>query len=205
MKKYIVIFLAVLCIVGIALARRNYNPSSNAEGLSDGSALMSSQIGWNLLDTTASGATATDLGVAERTYVTVLAAIATDAGNDGEISYARIPPTWNKVRFRCTGATNGGIITYQIYLGTLAGGTDCELVKAAQLAFVIGTQASITTDHEMADEVTVTEYCWVMSWSSKNPSGNLVAEAAVDVIGADVIFAVPTATDCDCRLLVKGI
>ncbi len=202
MKKYVV--LLILCIVSIAFARINYNPSSDAEGLSDGFALMSSQIAWQALDETASGSTASDLGVAERTYVTVLAAIATGTSNDDEISYSRIPPTWNAVKFRCIGATEGGVITYQIYLGTLGGGTDCELVKAGQLAFVIGQQASITADFELAHTVTVTQYCWTKTFGSASPGGNLVATAEIDVQGADIMFVVPTAANCNAKLLVKG-
>lgn len=202
MKKYVV--LLILLLVGIAFARINYNPSSNAEGLSDGFALMSSQVPWQTFDETVSGATATDLGVTERTYITVLAAIALAAGNDDEISYSRIPPTWNAVKFRCIGATEGGVITYQIYLGTLGGGTDCELVKAGQLAFVIGQQASITSGFELADAVTVTQYCWTKTWGSTSPGSELVATAELDVQGADIMFAVPTAANCNAKLLVKG-
>ncbi len=202
MKKYVV--LLILCIVGIALARRNYNPSSDAEGLSDGSALMSSQIAWNIADETASGATVSDLLVTERTYALVVAAIATGANNDDEISIIHIPPTWNGVRFRCIGKAEDGIVTYQIYFGTLAGGTNCELVKAGQLAFVIGTQVSTTTDYEMAEKITTTASSWVLSWGDISPRNNTVAEGAINAMGADLIVVLATAVNTDCKLLVKG-
>jgi len=166
------------------------------------------QAKWQVVDTTTSAdAEATDLAVTERTYATVVAAIAaaTAGVGDGEISIYRIPDGFNAARFRCIGITGDGTATYQIYFGTLAvRGTDCELAKAGQLAFVIGTQASITSGYELADAVTVTSYCWPVSWGSASPSGNLVAEASIDLLGADILIAVPTTASANCKLLIKG-
>jgi len=172
-------------------------------------ALLSSQIAWTVVDaTTAADTEPDDLAVDERTYATVLAAIAAASAGAGdeEISYTSIPSTWNALRFRCIGATDNGAVTYQIYLGTLGGDADCELAKAGQLAFVIGTQASITSGYELADQVTVTAADWTKSWGSASPgdTSEQCAEAAIDIMGADFLVVVPSATDTDCKLLVKG-
>lgn len=209
MQKYRIQFLYVFAffwIASIAFARISYYPSGDAEGLGQGTAQLSSQIAWQVIDTTSVADTEpSDLAVTERTYVTVKAAIATAANGDDEITITRIPPTWNAVRFRCIGETEGGAITHQIYFGTLGNGADCELAKAGQLAWVIGTQASTTTGYELADTVVVTAYCWNKSWGSQSPVGNLVAEAIIDVLGADLIVVVTSATDDNCKLLAKGI
>jgi len=207
MKEFLLIIVILLsfALLPLIAARISYYPSGPAEGLGQGSALLSSQIAWNVLDsTTATGTEPSDLAAGERTYVTVLAAIAAASSGDEEISYARVPPSWCGVRFRCIGTTEGGAITYQIYFGSLAGGTDCELAKAGQLAFVIGQQASTTATYEMADAVTRTPYCWNDAWDVNSPNNELVAEAAINLMGADLVVAVPSATDTDCKLLMKG-
>lgn len=202
------VLAAIVLACSLAFGRNSYSPSGDAEGLTDARALLSSQVAWNTIDaTTAAGTEPQDLAVTERTYLTVVAAIAAASSGDGdeEISYARLPPTWNALRFRAIGVTADGTATYQIYLGTLAGGTDCELAKAGQLAFVIGTQASITSTYELADAVTVTAYDWAKSWGSAGTADSeRTAEAAIDIMGADLIVVVPTTASADCKLLVKG-
>jgi len=165
--------------------------------------VITAQDVWIVVDsTTSSGDEPNDLAVGERTYATVKEAA---EGGDAEISIQRIDETWNAGRFRCIGDTNDSSVTYQIYLGTLGpDGTDCELAKAGQLAFTIGTQASTVSTYEMAHTVTVTSYCWAKAWSSASPGSNLVAEAAIDLMGADILVAVPTTAGCDCKLLFKG-
>lgn len=203
--KMFVVIGAIMLLAVTVYARIAYSPTSTSEGLRDAGALLSSQIAWNTIDaTTSTGTEPTDLAVTERTYVTVVAAIAAASSGDEEISYAHIPPTWNALRFRCIGITENGTATYQIYLGTRAGGTDCELSKAGQLAFTIGTQASVTSTYELADAVTVTAADWAKSWGSASPGSDQCAEAAIDIMGADLLVVVPTTVTADCKLLVKG-
>lgn len=214
-KKILLIgFICVCLLLPAWAARHAYYPSAPAEGLGQGTAMMSSQIAWQVLDaTTVANAEPDDLAVTERTYLTVLEAIAdsvaagdADTDPNDEISVVRIPPTWNTVRFRCIGASDGGAITHQIYFGTLGNGTDCELSKAGQLAWVIGSQVSTTTDYELADTlVLTTSSSWNKTWGSQSPTGNLVAEAVIDVLGADLIVIVTTVTDVNCKLLAKGV
>jgi len=160
-RKYLFVVAIVGLLAVFTFARMPYAPQPDAEGVKQGVVLMSSQVAWQVLDTTSSSGTEpTDPAVDERTYDTLTTAITTASSGDDEISYAHIPPTWNGLRFRCIGITNNGTTTYQIYLGTLAGGTDCILVNAGQLAFTVGQQVSDTSTYELADAVTITAKDW---------------------------------------------
>ncbi|KKM92277.1 hypothetical protein LCGC14_1220080 [marine sediment metagenome] len=168
---------------------------------------------WVVIDsTTSSGIEPNDLTETERTYQAVKTAIAAAQSGDGEISIFDVPRTWNAVKFRSIGLTADCSVKYEIYLGTLGRNNrdadsttaDCELAYAGQLAFTIGTQASTTTGYELADAVTITSSDWVPSWGSKTPGGNRVAEAGLDLGGADIIVTLATTADCDCKLLGKG-
>lgn len=205
-KKILLIGLVIVCLLLPAWAARHaYYPSAPAEGLGQGYALMSSQIVWQVLDTTTSaGTTPTALGVTERTYKTVVAAKAADANGDGEISYTKVPPTWNGIRIRCIGITEEADIAYDIHVGTLGNEDDCELALVGTLTYVIGTQASITTGYEMADTLTVTSADWTATAGSSTPTGNGLADYAINLLGADFIVVVPVTVDVDCKLLIKG-
>lgn len=208
MKRLIIVAVVLVLFAAIAVAIDPVYIVNKAGLKVNPGQLHTERALWAVFDTsTSSGDEPNDLAVAERTYATVAAAA---EGGDDEISTLDLRTAarnnWNRLRFRCTGITDGQSITYQIYLGTLGpGGTDCVLVKAAQLAFTVGTQVSTTATYEFADTLTVTEgYSWPVSWLSSSPTGNLVAEAAVDLMGADYIVAVPTTVGCNCQLLVKG-
>lgn len=205
-KKIFLIGLLIVCLLLPAWAARHaYYPSAPAEGLGQGAALMSSQIAWQVLDeTTSAGTEPTDLAVGERTYLTVVAAVAADDSGDGEISYTKVPPTWNGIRIRCIGITNDASVTYQIYAGTKGNETDCELAKVGQLAYTIGTQASITSTYEMADTLTVTAADWTATAGASSPTSNQLADYSINLLGADFIVVVPTVAGCDCKLLIKG-
>jgi hypothetical protein len=172
--------------------------------------LETTQQEWIVVETcTSDGNEPSDLAVGERTWLTISAistSLESGGGSEGdaEIEAKRIAPAWNMLRFRCIGISDNNSVTHQIYFGTLKGNNDCEFVKAGQLAWTIGTQASATSGYEMADTLTVTSYCWPKSWSSSNPANNLVAEAAIDCIGADMVVIVPTTSACNSRLLMKG-
>ena len=191
-------------------------PFDKAGDRVDPGSVHTSRPVWVVLDDTSSaGDEPTDLAVTERTYRTVKAAQIAGVTGDGEISIFDIPRSWNGIRLRAEGITADGTYTAQIYAGTLGDGNrdadyttdstfDCELAYVGQFAWVIGTQASITTGYEMADAVTVTESDWVAEVFKKNPSGNRVAEASFDLMGADVIVIVPTVASADSKLLARG-
>lgn len=205
-RKILLIGLIAICLLLPAWAARHaYYPSAPAEGLGSGYALMSSQIVWQVLDTTTSaGTTPTALGVAERTYKTVVAAQAADSSGDGEISYTKIPPTWNGIRIRCIGITENADIAYDVHAGTLGNKDDCELALLGTLTYIIGTQASITAGYEMADTLTVTAGDWTATAGSSTPTGDGLADYAINLLGADFIVVVPVTIDVDCKLLIKG-
>lgn len=192
-KKVLIVlamlFLSVICIAAVK----------------DFYKLATTQDVWVAVDaTTSSGTEPTDLAVDERTYTTITAAIAAAASGDDEISIYQIPYKWNSGRFRCIGITDNQSVTHQIYLGTKGNNDNCELSKAGQLAWTVGTQVSETSTYEFADAVTVTSYGWTKSWSSSSPGSEMVAEAVIDFQGADILVVVTTTAGCDCKLLMKG-
>jgi len=206
MKKYASIFLIIFLLTCVVWAIEGMYTYDKKGSMVDPGQLHSAQQAWVVVDsTTSDGTEPTALAADERTYTAVVAAIAAASSGDDEISIYAIPSRANSARFRCMGITNEGTITYQIYLGTLGpGGTNCELVNAGQLAFVIGQQVSTMSGYEMADTLTITEYCWSSAWTAKSPTNGLVAEGRVDLQGADVMIIVATTVTCDAKLLVKG-
>jgi hypothetical protein len=215
MKKKLLIIVSLLVIVGLCFAAdlTRVAPIDKGGTRVDPGAVHTTHSVWTVIDTTSStGTEPTDLAVTERTYQTVKTAQGTGASGDDEISIYDIPKGWNAVRFRAQGITNDGDYVVEIYLGTLGDGkrdrdsttADCELAYAGKLAWVVGTQASVTATYEMADTVVVTSSDWAKSWSSSSPTGNRVAEAWIDVMGADVIVIVPTTVDADSKLLARG-
>ena len=110
-----------------------------------GNALNTIQSPWVIIDeTTSAGTEPTALGEDERKKLRVDAIIAAAASGDGEITVFRIPPTWNAVRLRSANVTEDtGNVVYDIYLGTLGGELDCDLVYAASIDFTSGGQNSM--------------------------------------------------------------
>ena len=216
MKKKLIVLALVLLVASVTYAAVvRVVPLNKTSNQVNPGELHTGRNAWVVLDTTSSaGDEPNDLAVDERTYLTVLSAISTGTGGDDEIStfllHSGTRQGWNRVKFRCRGITDGGTATYQIYIGTLGRApvtdtTDCELAKVGQLAFTVGTQVSTLATYEMADTLTVTEgFSSVRSWLSSSPTSEHVAEAELDVSGADVIVAVPTVASADCQLLVTG-
>ncbi len=206
MKRFVIFLVLAMATVAAAITGV-YQYTTGARMVQPGQ-LHTERSTWTVLLATASaGDEPNDLAVAERTYATVIAAA---EGGDSKIGVLdlRTPvirQSWNKLRLRCIGISDGNSIVYQIYTGTLGvGGTDCALVKSAQLAFTIGTQASETATYEYADTLTITEYCTSLSWLANSPLNNLVAEGYIDLAGDDYLVIVPTTVNCNCKLLVKG-
>ena len=210
-RKNWFIKLAVVAVIGlcsIAYAiNAVYTVNIGGKKVNPGE-LHTPRSAWDVLGATlAEGDEPNDLAVGERTYLTVLAAA--EGGDDKIIVFdlrTADRQHWNRVRFRCIGVTDGGNIVYQVYFGTLGlGGTDCILAPAGELDFVIGTQASTTATYEVADTLTVTPSgSWTKGWGSVSPTGNLVAEGWIDLIGADIVVLVPTTVGCNCKVLGKG-
>ena len=182
--------------------------------------LTTSQAKWVVAEScTSADAEATALAVGERTFQTILAAIrAASVGvGDGEIQFYTIPNSTNSIRVTAIGITNDGTYTVDIHAGTLGvdvdtairDGTDCNMTKIGTLAFIIGQQTAVDPDkdtgYEMAQSVTVTSLENLKTWV---PTGTVdsdrTCEAALDVVGADVLVIVPTTCSADSKLLIKG-
>lgn len=211
MKKLIVTI--VILMAALVYANTIVVPFDKAGERVDPGAVQSARPRWEVIDTTSStGTEPSDLTVTGRTYQLVKTAIAAAQNGDDEISIFDIPRSWNTMRLRCIGITDDTTVTYQIYAGTLGDGNrdtdsttaDCELAYIGQYAFTIGTQASITSGYEMADLLTVTPSDWTKAATSSTPGGNRVAESRIDLMGADLIVAVPTTAGSDCKLLGRG-
>lgn len=221
MKKKLFIFCTLALIVGVCFAANTLVAPIDKNGVRiDPGAVHTARPVWVAIETTTSaGDEPTDLDVAERTYQTVKAAQIANVGGDGEIGIYDVPRGWNAIRLRAQGITDGGTYTVQIYIGTLGDGKrdadytsastfDCELAYVGQFAFVVGTQGAVTATYEMADAVTVTESDWTVDMTAaglvRSPSGNRVAEARFDLLGADLIVIVPTVASADSKLLARG-
>lgn len=212
-KQISTIILILLIVATVAWGIDQIYTTNRHGVIVDPGQLHTAKKAWVVIDAHESDSTEpTALGNTEKTYLTVVAAIAAASSGDEEISIygddqaeRLVMSGWNTVKFRCIGTTNGGVITYQIYFGTLEpGDTDCELVKVGQLAFVIGQQASITTDYEMADTLVVTPYCWSKSWGTASPVADLCAEARIDMMEANIIVALCSSANCDAKLIATG-
>ena len=206
-----------MIVVGICYAANTMVVPIDKAGVRvDPGSVHTSRSEWVAIETTSSaGDEPTDLGVAERTYQTVKAAQIAAVGGDGEIGIFDVPRSWNAIRLRAQGITDNGTYTVQIYFGTLGDGNrdadytssstfDCELAYAGQLAWTIGTQGAVTATYEMADTLAVTASDWTKDWTSKSPTGERVAEAFIDLMGADIIVIVPTVATADSKLLTRG-
>ena len=208
------LLVAMVLIAGVCFAANTIVvPVDKTGARVDPGALQTDRSRWVVLDTTSStGDEPTDLAVTERTYQTVKTAIATAASGDDEISILDVPRGWNGLRIRAQGITDDGTYTVQLYAGTLGDGyldsdsttQDCELAYIGQIAWVIGTQASITSTYEMADTATFTASDWTNTATTASPTGNRVAEVKIDLLGADVLVVVPTVASADSKLLVRG-
>lgn len=165
---------------------------------------------WDILNTTAAAGTEpTDLAVDERTYLTILASQAADASGDGKISFYRIgdaiETSGNVFRFRCMSATDEAACTFVLYSGTLKKNSDCDFTYLGTLAFVTGLQQSFLTGDLMCSQVTVTEGDTTVTWqNTTSADDDRVAEARIDLQGADIIVIVPTTVVADCKLIGKA-
>jgi hypothetical protein len=217
MKKKLFILCVLVFIVGICFAANtSIMPIDLAGERVDPGAVQTARPEWVAIDaSTSAGDEPTDLAVTERTYQTVKAAQIANVSGDGEIAIYDVPRGWNAIRLRAQGITDGGTYTVQIYAGTLGDGKrdtdytsastfDCELAYVGQLAWTVGTQGAVTATYEMADTLVVTESDWTKEWTSTSPTGNRVAEATIDIMGADLIVIVPTVVSADSKLLARG-
>jgi len=99
-----------------------------------------------------------------------------------------------------------GTVTYRSASGAF---TSSELIKGDTSLGVTDPNiyvhaASDLVDFELADTVVVTAGAWGSSWTSTSPANNTVAEAEIDIKGADYMVIVTTTSTVDSKLLIKG-
>ena len=206
-------FVILVSVILPAMGTGRYNHAGLVDSLGqtvEPGQKHTAQNGWVTLATVASaGEEPNDLAVGERTYATVSAAA---EGGDSKIviygdSYAERQEmlSANVMRIRATGITDAGNIIWGVYVGTLeVGDTDCALAYAGQLDFTVGTQASVTATYEFADTLSVTAGETVKGFVSSSPTSNRVAEADINLDGANILVLVPTTAGCNGQLLGKG-
>lgn len=211
-KIYALIGLIVL-LAAVAVAVETFAPVDRQNNRVNPGQQYTNVDRWVSLDTvTSAGTEPTALAADERTYQTVVAAIAAAASGDDEIIVYDIPRGWNQLRGRVIGVTDNGSVIQSIYLGTLGNlhrhaddtAMDCELSYLGQFTWTIGQQASTTSTYEMADTLSVSAGDWNDTIDYESPGNDRVAEFVVDLEGADLLVIVTTTASCDNKPLVKG-
>ncbi len=155
----------------------------------------------------------TALGVDERTFQTIDAAITAAQNGDEKITFYDVPDGANSVMFTAIGITNDDDYSVDIYSGTLGttvskargDSIDCDMTHIGTLAFIFGLQESSTSGSLMAQSVTATSKDSTATLISKGTvDSDRTCEASIDLQGADVLVIVPTICDSDSKLLAKG-
>ena len=172
-----------------------------------GSELTTNDSGWFTVgEFLAAGGEASDLAVGERTYATIIAAIAAAQNGDEKIVVFDLPYGSNGVRFRNIGLAAAGDHVYHLYSSAKFGAADSAFVKRGTLTFKTGSQASTFSGFEYADVMAITNTsASSTSWFIANPGdgSELVAEAHIDLQGDDTLVIVPTTLDDNSKLLGK--
>jgi hypothetical protein len=123
-----------------------------------------------------------------------------------------------------TSASTATVVSVTVSSGTFAGGDaagtlvlknrngtfqsenlDIANSSATSIASNVATIGGDLTHFELADTLTITNATtWPKSWGSTSPTGNLVANASIDILNADLLVIVPTAASADSKLLASG-
>ena len=121
----------------------------------------------------------------------------------GKTAVVMATPTAATGSFDAADAT--GTIQYRSSTGTF---TNSETISVGD---GLGARADILTHaasdlvlFEYADTLTVTQKSWLPSWGTVSPADDTIAEASVDVMGADYMVIVTSTCDADSKLLIKG-
>lgn len=208
------VVIVLLAFIGIAYAIEGVYSYDKIGAKVDPGQVHTDHAIWTTLDaTTSAEGAATALVAGERTYQLVAAAIIAAAGNDDSISVFDVPRGWNAIRIRALSTTATDDIDYAIYVGTLGDGNehsagtsaDCNLQYIGLAEFVTGTQVSTLSGSVMCHQVVFTSASsWIKTVNVSNPGSNYVAEIQFDLMGADLLVAVPVTVDNDCVLIGKG-
>ena len=192
MKKFLFVLGCVLALVIVCYASEIVHLSDRDGTITDPGVVYTVQSDWETLETFAAGTTTP--GVTARTYATF------DVSDTNNAIYT-IPPEWNAIRLRCSSTTDGDSSVFDIFL--MNGLTD-HYNRVATLTFTTGTQSATTSGHEYADTVAESNTNWHKSASTMSPTGNYIAEWALDVMGSRRIGISPTTITHTAVLEITG-
>ena len=178
MRKKIGLLIVFVILLSIPFVQ--YTPAGPAIGRGGGLSqkLFTLQDGWFELGTFTAGTTTP--GVTARTAANFIL----DANN---VTYD-IKSGWNAIRLRLSTTTDADSTVVDVFF---MNGTD-HFNRVATLTWTTGTQTSSTSGQEYADTVAESNGNWHKSASTKSPTGNYIAEWAIDVAGSTTIGISPT-------------
>jgi len=180
MKKLTTVLTIILLLAGVALAIQGVYSYNRAATIVEPGQLHTGQYSWATLGTfTMTTATPS---VTNRTA-------ALFAVNDTNNVVYTIPSAYNRIRLRCSSTTDGDSSVFDVYLMNSASD---HYNRVATLTFTTGTQTAGTLGYEFADTLVETNSNWHKTASVMSPTGNFIAEYAIDVLGSAKIGINPT-------------
>lgn len=182
--------LAVFLIV-IVVAFRTARAAPIGRGGGISQKLFTLEDGWFQLGTfTASATTPT---ATNRTA----AAFVLDANN---VTYS-IKSGWNAIRLRLSSTTDGDSTVTDIFF---MNSSDDHFNRISTLTWTTGTQTAKTSGQEYADTIAASNENWHITASTVSPTGNYIAEWAIDVAGSGTIGISPTTVTNNATLEITG-
>lgn len=177
MKKKVCLLVLLVALVLVPFAQ--YTPAGVGRGGGVSQKLFTLQDGWFELGTFSAGTTTP--GVTARTAANFIL----DANN---VTY-EIKSGWNAIRLRLSTTTDADSTVMDVFF---MNGVSDHFNRVSTLTWTTGTQTSSTSGQEYADTVAESNGNWHKSASTKSPTGNYIAEWAIDVAGTTTIGISPT-------------
>lgn len=180
MKNKAILILAMLVFVAVCFGYEGIYTLNKAGSKVEPGQVHTLQDEWQ--SQTAFTASATTPTSTNRTAALFLSS---DANN---VSYG-IDTKWNVVRIRCSSTTDGDTSVFDVFL---MNGDNDHYNRVATLTFTTGGQTATTSGHEYADTLVESNANWHKTASTMSPTGNYIAEWAVDICGSKKIGICPT-------------
>ena len=191
MKKKLVLLLALCFILSTVMLMNHVDaaPSAGGRGRGVSYKLFTLQDGCFAMDALATASTTPDN--AERT-------VAIFEADPCNITFD-IKSGWNAIRLRLSSTTDGDDTVTDVFLSN-----GLHYNRIATLTWVTGTQTATVSGHEYADTVAESNANWHKTASTKSPTGNYIAEWAVDVLGSSKIGITGTTVDNAATIEITG-
>ena len=190
MKKAILLTM-FFCIVFVLVTFVQRIPAQIGRGGGISQKLFTLQDGWFELGTFT--ASATTPNATNRTAATFIL----DANN---VTYP-IKSGWNAIRLRLSSTTDGDSTVTDIFF---MNSSDDHFNRVSTLTWTTGAQTAKTTGQEYADTLAASNENWHKTASTKSPTGNYVAEWAIDVAGSGTIGISPTTFTNNATMEITG-